>query len=165
MDNNLILPNRVAIQLRDTEGLPFRMAVVLFRVRLFARHKNHFTLQPFASDGEGLVTILKKDMEACVEAHYDSGLMDYAPVSGCVPSVEIRLLSEDDINRAVEVRRVTWTRLLAGERDRWTSMEQLLNVYRNANNRRLLFDKSPPVRDDWASVGAEYSYDFVVMPT
>jgi len=147
MNNNLILPDRVEIQLLDAEKLPLKMAGVLFRVHLFARKKSDFTLQPFSSDAEGLVTIAKKDIEACVAAEYDSGLMDYSHVGDCAPSVEIGPLSQDDIARAIEARE-TWTSLLAGERDRWTSIEQLLDVYRNSNNGRLLFDQSPPIRDD-----------------
>jgi hypothetical protein len=115
--NNLVLPNRVAIQLVDTDKRPLKMANVLFRVRLFARYKSDFTLQPFASDGNGLVTNSRNELEAEVAAAYDSGLMDYAHVSTCSPSVEIRLLSGEDIHRAIEARKI-WTNLLAGERDR-----------------------------------------------
>jgi hypothetical protein len=61
--NNLVLPNRVVIQLMDKNTVPLD-GRVLSRVQLFARHKNDFTLQPFASDGEGLVVISKKEMEA-----------------------------------------------------------------------------------------------------
>jgi len=60
--NNLVLPNRVAIQLVDTDKRPLKMADVLFRVRLVARHKSDFTLQPFASDGNGLVTISRNEL-------------------------------------------------------------------------------------------------------
>ncbi len=161
--NNLVLPNRVVIQLVDKNLLPLKMAGVLFRVQLFARHKNDFTLQPFASDGEGIVAIVKQAMEAEVAANYDSGVMDYAHVSDCRPSVEIRLLSEDDIDRAVEARKI-WNQLLTGERDRWNSMDQLLNVYRSANNRKLLADQSHSIRDHWDKAGAEYSYSCVVVP-
>ncbi len=121
-----------------------------------ARRKNDFTLQPFASDQEGLVTILRKEIEAAVAATYDSGLMDYAHVSDCFPTVEIVLLSDDDIDRAVAARKI-WIHLLAGERDRWNSIEQLLNVYRNASNNRLLSERSLPIRDNWERDGAEYS--------
>jgi hypothetical protein len=161
--NNLVLPNRVAIQLVDTDKRPLKMEDVLFRVRLFARRKSDFTLQPFASDGNGLVTISRNEVEAEVAAAYDSGLMDYAHVSTCAPSVEIRLLSGEDIHRAIEARKI-WRNLLAGERDRWDSMEQLLDVYRKANNGKLLADQSPSIRDDWDEVEAEYTYDFVVLP-
>ena len=161
--NNLVLPNRVAIQLVDTGRRPLKIADVLFRVHLFARGKSDFMLQPFASDGNGLVTISRNEVEAEVTAAYDSGLMDYAHVSACSSAVEIRLLSGEDIHRAIEARKI-WKNLLAGERDRWDSMEQLLDVYRKANNGRLLADQSPSIHDDWDKVGAEYTYDFVVLP-
>jgi hypothetical protein len=60
--NNLVLPNRVAIQLVDTDKRPLKMADVLFRVRLVSRHKSDFTLQPFASDGNGFVTISRNEL-------------------------------------------------------------------------------------------------------
>lgn len=96
-------------------------------------------------------------------AHHDSGLMDYGHVSECAPTVEIRLLSEDDIHRAIEARKI-WKLLLAGERDRWKSIEQLLNVYKSANNVRLLLDQSPAIRDEWDKDGAEYAYSCIVVP-
>jgi hypothetical protein len=118
-------------------------------------------LQPFVSDGDGVCTISRNELEAEVAAQYDAGLMDYAHVSGCAPSVEICLLSGEDIHRAIEARKV-WTNLLAGERDRWDSMAQLLDVYRRATSGRLCADQSPSIRDDWDKVGGEYAYDFVV---
>jgi hypothetical protein len=90
----------------DGNKLPLKMVDVLFRVHLLARIRNDFTLQPFASDGEGIVTILKKELEAEVQSHYDSGVMDYAHVSTCSPSVEIRLLSVEDIEGAIKARRL-----------------------------------------------------------
>jgi hypothetical protein len=120
MSDNLLPPDRVAIQLTDTEKVPLAMAGVLFRVQLFARQKNDFRLQPFASDDRGLITISKKDIEAGVAANYDSGLMDYHDVDSCFPTVEISPLSQDDIDRAIEARKTHWTSLLAGERDRWS---------------------------------------------
>jgi hypothetical protein len=52
---------------------------------------------------------------------------------------------------------------LDGERDR-NSIEELLNVYRCANNRKLLPAQSHSIRDDWGEAGAEYSYNCVVVP-
>jgi hypothetical protein len=164
MSKYLILPDHVAIQLRDAERLPVPMVGVLFRVQLFARLKNDFRLQPFASDDRGLVMISKKDIEAGVAANYSSGLMDYYDVGSCFPMVEISLLSQDDIDRAIEARRTTWTSLLAGERERWTSIEQLLDLYKTANNRRLIIGQLSHIRDNWDEPGAEYSYDFFVTP-
>ncbi|MBI1749681.1 MAG: hypothetical protein HY234_00965 [Acidobacteria bacterium] len=160
---NLLLPNRVTIRLVDRNNCPVELPDILFSVSTFARRKNDFCLQPFASDLRGIVTITKKDLEAEAAAHHDAGLMDYGHIGECLPSVEIRMLSECDIDRAIEARKV-WKNLLAGERDRWSSVEQLLTLYRNAENGKLLADRSQPIRDDWNEDGAEYSYDFVVVP-
>ena len=107
--------------------------------------------------------ISKKDIEAEVRAQYDSGLMDYHDVGTCFPMVEISPLSQDGIDRAIEARK-TWTSLLGGEQERWTSIEQLLDVYRTANNRRLRISQFSRIRDNWDEVGAEYSYDYIVTP-
>ena len=110
-----------------------------------------------------MCTISRNEVEAEVAAHYDSGRMDYAHVSGCSPSVEICLLSGEDIHHAIKARKI-WTNLLEVETNRWDSVEQLLDVYRKANNGRLFADQSPSIRDDWDRVGAEYTCDFVVLP-
>lgn len=149
--------------MKNAEKVPFAMARVLFRVQLFARAKDDFWLQPFVSDDRGLVTISKNDIEAGVAANFDSGLMDYCDVGTCFPMVEISLLSQDDIDRAIEARK-TWTDLLAGERARWTSVGQLLDVYRTANNRRLRISQFSHIRDNWDEAAAEYSYDYFVTP-
>jgi hypothetical protein len=164
MGKNLILPDGLAIQLRDAESLPVVMAGVLFRLHLFARQKNDFWLQPFASDDRGLVTISKKDIEAEVKAHHSTGLMDYYDVGTCFTLVEISLLSQRDIDGAIEARKNHWTSLLAGERERWTSIEQLLGVYGTANNRRFRYSQFSHIRDNWDEPGAEYSYDWFVTP-
>jgi hypothetical protein len=76
--------------------------------------------------------------------------------------VEISLLTQNDIDLVVEGRKTHWTSLLAGERERWTSIEQLLDVYRSANNRRLRCGQLSYIRDNWDEPGVEYSYDFFV---
>ena len=161
---SLAFPIRAAIQLTDKNLLPRKLEGVLFRVRLLARRNNDFTLQPFSSDLDGLVTISRQEMESEAAAHYGCGLTDYADVSECVPPVEIRLLSEDDIRRALEVRITVCKNLLAGEPDRWNIMEELPDVYRNARDRILLCDQSPIIHDDWDEAEAEYSYNCIVLP-
>lgn len=160
----LVLPLRAVIQLTDKSLLPLRLEGILFRLTFFAGRKNDFHLGPFSSDRDGLVTISRREMEAGVSDHYETGLMDYARLSECVPSVEIRLLAQDDIQRAIDVRKMTWTSLLPGERERWNSMEELLDAYKNARNKTLFCDQSPPIRDDWDKAEAEYAYSFVVVP-
>lgn len=162
--NNLVLPNRVSIQLVGRDLLPIRLPSVLFKVTLFARQRNDFTLGPFATDADGFVTILRRELDADVASNYDSDLMGHYHVNDCIPKVEIRLWSAEDIARAVRARTTIWTKLLSGERERWNSIEELLTVYRNANNARLAVDQSTPIRDDWVKAGAEYTYNCVVVP-
>jgi hypothetical protein len=136
---------------------------VLFRITAFARRRNDFHFQPFATNEEGTATITKQELEAGAANEYDSDLMGHVGVEECLPSVEIRLLSPEDIRRAIEARK-TWTQLLSGERERWSSLEELLATYRNANNRRLLVRDSSSIRADWSTPGAEFSYECVVTP-
>ena len=61
-----------------------------------------------------------KDIEVDVRAHFDSSLMDCHNVGGCFPRVEISLLSQDDKECAIRIRKTSWTNLPGGERERWT---------------------------------------------
>lgn len=158
----LILPERATIQLIDEDNSQVKVPNVLFAITAFARRKSDFHLSPFATSDTGLATITKKELEAEVAANYDYGLMDYADIAECSPSVEIRLLTDEDIARAVEARKNVWTALLDGERDRWSSLEELLSLYGNANNGKLLPRESRPMRVDWRVAGAAYSYEFPV---
>jgi hypothetical protein len=158
---DLVLPERVTVQLVDRNGTPVRMSDVLFRITAFARQKNDYRLQPFATDSEGLATITREQLEAEVAANHESGLMDYAHISRCSPVVEIGLLTDEEIRGAIDARKI-WTSLLAVERDRWESLEQLLTLYRNANNSGLLAPE-PAMRLVWNGRGTEYSYLFLVV--
>lgn len=157
----LKLPSRVLIQLVDENDSPVCVPNVLFRVTAFASYKNDFHLGPFASDGAGIVTITKSDLDAGIADCYESGLMDYSNISGCSSRVEIRLLSDEDIRRAIDAREKIWTKLLPGERTRWKSIGELLNLYKSANNARFVPDA---IRMNWSEEGAEYSNIFAVAP-
>jgi hypothetical protein len=157
-----VLPEQVKIQLVDGSNHPIRMPNVLFGITVFAAtQKNDYHLQPFGTDSEGLATITKNQLEAEVAANVSSGLMDYGHISGYSSSVEIRMLTEEEIKRAVKARKTIWRMLLDGERGRWQSVEELLAFYEHANNRRLLALK-PAMRVTWSWDTAEYSYNFPV---
>ena len=113
-------------------------------------------MQPFATDAAGLATITKGQLESEVAKNLDWGVMDYAHIEGCSSVVEICLLTEGEIRRAIEARN-TWKELLSGERDRWESLEQLLAVYKNANNGRLLA-LEPTLRPVWNGRETNHSY-------
>ena len=138
------------------------MPNVLFVITAFAAsRKNDYHLQPFGTDSKGLATITKDLLEAEVSANVSSGLMDYEHISSYSSTVEIRLLTEEEIQRAVKARKTIWRALLDGERDRWQSIEELLAFYQHANNGRLLALK-PAMRVTWSWDTAEYSYNFPV---
>ncbi len=158
---NLVLPDRITIQLVDSNGSPIRISDVLFRITAFARRKNDYCLQPFATDQEGAATITKRQLESEVAADQDTGVMDYAHISTCHPRVEIHLLTDEEIRRAIEGRNI-WKKLLMGERDRWESLEQLLTVYKNANNGRLLA-LGPNLRPIWNGLETTHAYLFPVL--
>src|SRR5690348_1277701 len=106
------------------------MPNVLFGIAAFSTtRKNDYHLQPFGTDSAGLATITKDQLEAEVAASVSSGLMDYDPISGYSSSVEIRMLTEEEIKQAVKARKTIWRVLLDGERDRWQSIEELLAFY------------------------------------
>jgi hypothetical protein len=161
LQENLVLPEQITVQLIDSNGSSIRMSNVLFRITAFARRKNDYSLAPFATDDEGLATITKAQLESEVAADLDSGVMDHAAISTCSPIVEIHLLTDEEIRRAIEARSTIWKGLLSGERDRWQSIEQLLAVYKNANNHRLLA-LEPTLRPVWNGVEKNHSYVFPV---
>ena len=154
---SLLLPERVVLRLVDPEGEPLRVANVLFTIHTFAKSKNDFRLGPFASDADGIVTITKRDLLAEAEAHYDSGLMDYDAVQNCQTVVEIEAMEASGIAKALEARTKIWKRLLRGESERWSSIEDLLNIYRTAANERISVH---PIAVRWD--GSEMNYEYIV---
>ena len=160
--DRLVFPEEATIQLvRDStpNARPFAVAGVVFGVRLRARQKNDYALQPFVSDARGCVRISRPACEALVAAEHDSGLMDYAGVEQCWPDVEIRALSVAEIEQVLEVRRHVWRQLLRGEDRLFASMADLLNVYERASNARLTGPAVPlVVRWDGSEPQPRYPY-------
>jgi hypothetical protein len=152
---SLLLPDKVVLRLVDSASNPFRVANVLFFIHTFAKRKNDFTLGPFVTDREGVVTITKQDLLAETTAHYDSGLMDYDAVENCQPIVEIASMKPSEIETALEARTRIWRRLLRGQSERWGTIEDLRNLYRTASNNRI---SAQPVRARWDGSASECEY-------
>lgn len=152
---SLILPEKVVLRLVDSAASPVPIANVLFRVHTFANRKNDFRLGPFVTNSEGVATITKRDLLAEAAAHYDSALMDYDRIENCQPVVEIEPMVPSDIERALIARIDVWKNLLRGETERWKSIEELRNVYRNANNGRVSLKS---VRACWDGSETEIEY-------
>jgi hypothetical protein len=160
----LSIPERVTVCLLTSSGEPFLCADILIQVHLFARHKNDFHLGPYPTNAEGIATFTPQDMQANVDATYDSGLMDYPPVGECSSRVEIAVFPPDAISRALEARTKVWTSLLRGEEKLWKSIEELRNLYRRAENatRGISILSPTPIHDEWRDLGAQCEYVFIV---
>jgi hypothetical protein len=168
--SNLILPELATIKLKTltSQGKyqpaleqDYRVPNIVFSIDTHARHKNDYHLGPFFSDENGVVTITRELLDIQIEATLDSGLMDYTHISDCYSLIEIRLWSENDLERAIEGRR-TWG-LGKREKDLWKSPEELIDAFRAANNRNLVFvDGFSRIRDEWDGSKREYAYDFHV---
>jgi hypothetical protein len=154
----MIFPEKVIVKLSDSAGQPLCVPNVLLRVRLIAQRKNDFLLQPFFTGPQGVATISKRELLAEVSAQQDSGLMDYGAPEDCGDVVEINALSGIDIERAVTARTGVWTSLLRGESERWSSIEELISIYRSAANGRL---EAEPLRVSWDGRQSKCEYSLV----
>ena len=101
---SLLIPDKVVLRIVDSGHKPLRVVNVLFFVHTFANRKNDFMLGPFATDADGVVTIMKRDLLAEASAHYDSGLMDYDVIENCQPIAEIAAMEPRAIEEALEAR-------------------------------------------------------------
>jgi hypothetical protein len=158
---NLILPEIATVKLKTGMGQDYRVPNIVFSVETHARHKNDYHLGPFFSDDDGVVAITRELLDIYVEAELDSGLMDYTHISDCYSLIEIRLWSENDLEQAIKVRQL-WG-LLKREKTLWQSPEELIERFRNANNRALAISEGfSRIRDEWDGRKQEYGYDFYV---
>jgi hypothetical protein len=154
----LVLPERVRLKLTDTVGKPVALAEVLFRIHAFARRKNDFDLGPYPTNAEGVAVISRSELGAEVSAAYDSGLMDYCGINECDPTVEISVLTTDQIQRAIHVRTMVWRHLLKGEEQRWASINELVELYGRAANSQIWAE---PLRAEWDGQRSEYEHSVV----
>jgi hypothetical protein len=150
---NLIFPEKVKVRLVGPNKEPIRVPGVLIVVHLFALRKNDFYLQPFKTDANGEANIQKQELLAEAAAHYDSGLMDYEAIEESRPLVEVRSMSAAEIRSALSSRSRVWTSLLKGESERWSSIQELVDSYRQAANERV---SVTPVRVSWHLACKEY---------
>ncbi len=161
---NLVLPDEITIQLIDSNDQAVALENVLFTIKIFARHKNDFSLGSYVSDSTGRVIITNEDLRHEVSATYDSGCMDYAHVEDAFPMIEIQLDHPDDIERCIQSRTTSWKSLLKGETERFGSIEELIDIYRNSTNHTLNIWKGfSKIRDEWDGSKTKYHYDFRIQ--
>ncbi len=158
---NLILPQKVVIQLVDGFGKPFMISDVIITVHLFAKYKNDIYLKPFVSDNSGIITITRKDLDCEIEKF--RGSMDYYLVEPCFPFIEIYATQPEEIEKALTEREKYWNVLLDEEKERWNSIDDLLNAYRQAKNKEVKIRKGiSRIRDEWDGEQNEYKYELVI---
>lgn len=152
---SIVLPEKVVLRLVDPGGNPVRLQGVLFNIHVFAKRKNDFHLGPFITNDDGISTISKRDLLAGAEAHYDTGLMDYHNIQDSKPDVLIVAMTQENIDQALLARTKVWTSLLSGEAERWKSIDNLRNCYRNATNNLI---SATPLKARWDGTSGEYEY-------
>jgi hypothetical protein len=160
--DNLILPETVIVNIVDPSSNQIDLKNIIIKIILFARYKNNYHLIPFITDSEGISSILKADLIYEIQSSYDSGLMDYAPIDSCSPNVEIRIASTDEIDRAINARTNIYTRLLSGEQNRWDSINDLIKIYKESNNKLLQFHNDKHIiHDQWNGMKTIYTYSLI----
>jgi len=134
---NLIIPEIIEIQLTDLSNQPLLIENIFVYLKTKAIRKNGFNLGPFISDKNGIIQITKADFMNEVSATYDSGLMDYSDIESTLTKVEIKLYSEEELKKMIDSRTNIWSNLLNGEKERWGSIEKLIESLKNSNNKHL----------------------------
>ena len=155
----LILPDLIKIRLVKPRQLDLPVDNILLYIKTYASHKNDFYLGPFVSDKYGIITINKTDLDNEVVATYESGLMDYSSIESNFSFVELRLYNQEEINKLIESRTQYWTNLLKGERERWTSINHLVDTLKKSNNKLLrLYESIRHIRADFDGSQKEYEF-------
>lgn len=158
-----ILPDKITVRLVKPRHQDFSVDNILLYIKTNARHKNDFYLGPFVSDKNGVITITKNDLDNEVTATYESGLMDYSSIENSFTFVELRLYDQDEIDKIIESRTKAWTSLLKGEKERWTSINHLVDTLKKSNNKHLLlYDPTKRIRADFDGTQNEYEFQLDV---
>jgi len=153
---NLIIPDHIEIQLTDLSNEPLMVENVAVYIKTKARRKNDFRLGPYFSDINGIIGIDREDFMNEVNATYDSGLMDYSSIESNFPEVEIAPYNKDEIARMIDSRTKVWTSLLNGEKERWSSIDVLIDRLENSMNGNIESDKCESVLTRFDGIQSEY---------
>jgi carboxypeptidase C (cathepsin A) len=153
------LPDKITVKLIKQRQQDLPLDNFLLYIKTYAKHKNDFYLGPFVSDKNGVITITKNDLDNEVTATYESGLMDYSSIENSFTFVELRLYDQNEIDKMIESRTKAWTSLLKGEKERWTSINHLVDTLKKSNNKHLLlYDSTKLIRADFDGTQNEYEF-------
>lgn len=79
------------------------LANIAVQIRLFARHKNDYYLIPPLSDSYGRIQVTSDWVEKQIKQERDLFVMDYTSLSvEFEPKIEIRIMSQEQIDRVVQ---------------------------------------------------------------
>jgi hypothetical protein len=167
--DELRLPRKVTVHVLGADGEPLREADILFRIDTKARKKNPYRLGPYPTDESGTVVITRSLLDAEIDATLDSGLMDYVRIESGYPDIVIRPYSQPEIERAIDARTNAWRSLLKGEDRRWSTLDELIALYRRSQNHRFRIPETPESRacalGAWTETDAEYDYTLTLETT
>ncbi|MCB0762667.1 MAG: hypothetical protein KDC12_14155, partial [Flavobacteriales bacterium] len=132
----LTVPDKVTIQLTDSDGQPARLDKVLVGIKTFATHKNDIYLSPFLSDKDGRIEITKKDIQDTTDNFISYGIMDYSSLESANPNVEIYLWAAEELDRYIAY----WSKLLKSKESKDYENDPLFRTI-NGQQRETLFQQ------------------------
>jgi hypothetical protein len=132
---------------------------IILSVHLYATKKNDYYLGPFFSDPNGDVEINGSALGILAEAELQTGIMDYKNVNECISLVEIKILSEEEIDNLIKGR--TFWGIIGREKELYNTKEDLLKRIKN-NHNTFVFPQT--LRVDWnVGMPAIVSYELSTM--
>ena len=105
MFNNFFMkiPNVINFRLLAvTSGSPVEGAALV--LKMWMPHKNHYVVGPKISDGDGLVTFSRSDMETEIALCRRTSPMDYIGEIGDCKRLELKVMNGADIQRLIDAR-------------------------------------------------------------
>src|SRR3989338_1699200 len=130
-------PNNNVIRIIDGINLnSIKVDNILIYVHVFAIKKNDYYLGPYFTDNDGEIHLTNKILQISADAEMETGIMDYRDIKEASPLVEIKILSEEEIGRLKEGRRL-WG-IVGKEAKLYRSAKNLLANIDSNNNHQVL---------------------------
>jgi len=129
-EDALRFPDQLIVRLVEEDtGCP--VPYIAITLTLYARKKNDYHLGPDLSDSSGIITIDRDWVKRSLEANINCFPMDYYSTMGdCYPYIGIKIMSIDDIHRAIAAMK------LYGEVTQELGVAHTISDLRNAFNYR-----------------------------
>lgn len=80
---------------------------IAIMIKLFANHKNDYYFIPDLSNQEGIIEVTKDWINQQIESTRNFFIMDYSSsLDDCETKIEIKIIDQDEINNAIEGRKL-----------------------------------------------------------